>query len=151
MTNRLEQKMREVARLLEEKQRAKLWKMPNDLRITSSGEAVYGDKGPADFIGHTASGRCVFIECKDIQATALSLGSRGIKPHQWIALAELDRSGGIGLVVWARREEIAVLTVDMVRSLTRGRKSISWRAIPEEWKANLDSSDILVVLEKVNV
>lgn len=151
MANRLETKIRRVARSLEERQRAKLWKFPNDLRITASGEAVYGDKGPSDFIGHTKSGRAVFIECKDISGPNLSLGSRGLKPHQWIALAELHKSGGIGLVVWSRGDQVTVLDVDMIRSLTRGRKSISWRAIPDEWKASFSESAILELLERQDV
>jgi len=149
--NRLETMVRRVGRKLEELQRAKLWKMPNDLRITSSGEAVYGEKGPADFYGHTSSGRAIFIECKDIKATSLALGSRGIKPHQWIALAELHRAGGIGLVVWARGEMVTVLDVDMIKSLTRGRKSISWKAIPGKWKHPLTQPGIIALLEQHSV
>lgn len=143
--------VRRVGRKLEELQRAKLWKLPNDLRITSSGEAVYGEKGPADFFGHTSSGRAIFIECKDIKGTSLALGSRGIKPHQWIAIAELTRAGGIGLVIWARDEMVAILDVDMIRSLTRGRKSISWNAIPGEWKHPLTGPGILALLEQHQV
>ncbi|MEE8519500.1 MAG: hypothetical protein V3S98_10290 [Dehalococcoidia bacterium] len=146
--NRLETMVRRVGRKLEELQRAKLWKLPNDLRITGSGEAVFGEKGPADFFGHTSSGRAIFIECKDIRAPSLALGSRGVKPHQWIALAELTRSGGIGLVIWAREEMVAILDVDMINSLTRGRKSISWKAIPGEWKHPLTQPGILALLEQ---
>lgn len=140
-----------MARLLEEKQRAKLWKMPNDLRLTGSGVAVYGEKGPADFFGHTSSGRAVFIECKDIKSAALPLGSRGIKPHQWIALAELHKCGGIGLVIWSRLEHVAIMDVDMIKSLTRGRKSVSWNAIPGEWKHPLTEHGILTLLEQHKV
>lgn len=139
--------MRRVARSLEEKQRGKLWKMPNDLRITSSGAAIFGEKGPADFFGHTNTGRAVLIECKDIKTISLPLGSRGVKPHQWIALAEIHAAGGIGLVVWAKEDDVAVLDVDMIRSLTRGRKSVSWRAIPPQWKHPFGELGILALLE----
>ena len=151
MTNRLETMVRKVAQSLEERQRAKLWKMPNDLRITGSGTAVYGERGPADFFGHTDTGRFVFIECKDIRAPSLALGARGIKPHQWIALAELDRAGGVGIVMWARDKQVALIDVDMIKSLTRGRKSVSWKAIPGEWKRPLSHSGILDLLEQVDV
>ncbi len=147
MTNRLENMVRRAGKRLEERQRAKLWKLPNDLRITSSGEAVWGDPGPADFFGHTASGRAIFIECKDIKAPSLSMGSRGLKPHQWIALAELHRAGGIGLVIWAREEMVTILDVDMIKSLVRGRKSISWKAIPGEYKHPLNEPGLLALLE----
>ncbi len=146
--NRLETMMRRVGKALEEDQRAKLWKLPNDLRITSSGKAVWGEKGPADFFGHTCTGRAVLIECKDIKATSLSMGSRGLKPHQWIALAELTRSGGIGLVVWAREAAVAILDVDMIHALSRGRKSLSWKAIPPKWKHELSHSGIMDLLDK---
>jgi penicillin-binding protein-related factor A (putative recombinase) len=151
MANRLETMVRRVGRELDFAQRAKLWKLPNDLRITGSGEAVFGEKGPADFFGHTASGRAIFLECKDIKSPTLALGSRGIKPHQWIALAELHKCGGIGLVIWAREDQVAVLDVDMIKSLTRGRKSISWRAIPGEWKHPFTLPGILALLEQQDV
>lgn len=149
--NRLETMVRRAGRKLEELQRAKLWKMPNDLRITSSGEAVYGEKGPADFFGHTSSGRAIFIECKDIKSGCLALGSRGLKLHQWIALTELHNCGGIGLVIWAKEDMVTILDVDMIKSLTRGRKSVSWRAIPGEWKHPLTQPGILALLEQHQV
>lgn len=151
MTNRLETIVRRVGRELEDQQRAKFWKLPNDLRITSSGEAVWGEKGPADFFGHTISGRAVFIECKDIKGATLSMGTRGIKAHQWIALAELTRCGGIGLVIWAHHEEVAVLGTDLVYSLARGRKSVSWKAIPPEHKHELGTSGIMDLLKKHSI
>ena len=107
-----------------------------------------GEKGPADFFGHTCSGRAIFIECKDIKSSSLALGARGVKPHQWIALAELTKAGGIGLVIWAREEMVAVLDVDMIKSLTRGRKSISWVAIPGEWKTPFSEPGIMSLLER---
>lgn len=151
MTNRLEKMVRRVAQSLEERQRGKLWKLPNDLRITGSGRAVYGDKGPADFFGHTDTGRAVFIECKDIKAPSLAMGDRGVKPHQWVALLELDRANGIAAVLWAKGEEVALLDVGMIKSLTRGRKSISWKAIPGEWKRPLSHVGIMDLLDKVDL
>ncbi len=151
MTNRLETMIRRVGRRLEEKQRAKLWKLPNDLRITGAGEMIYGDKGPADFFGHTCSGRAIFIECKDIKSTSLALGARGLKPHQWLAIAELTKSGGIGLVIWAREDFVTIIDVDMIQSLTRGRKSVSWEAIPGEWKTPFGEPGIMALLERHQV
>ena len=151
MTNRLEKIVRRVAKELEENQRAKLWKLPNDLRITSSGEAVWGEKGPADFFGHTITGRAVFIECKDIKSGCLSMGTRGIKAHQWIALAEMTRCGGIGLFIWAHEDEVAVLGTDLIYSLARGRKSVSWKSIPPENKHELGHSGIMDLLKNHSI
>lgn len=151
MPNRLELMMRKVGKTLEEDQRAKLWKMPNDLRITSSGEAIWGEKGPCDFFGHSITGRAIFIECKDIKAKSLALGSSGIKPHQWVALTELTRCGGIGIVAWAREDKVAILDTDMIYSLSRGRKSVPWIAIPAQWKHELTHSGILELLARHQV
>jgi len=133
VSNRCEQLVRKVAKTLTDNQKAKLWKIPNDLRITSSGVMVFGEVCPSDFIGHTVTGRALMVECKDLRSTALSLGKSGLKPHQWLALAECHRAGGLALLVWSHLDFLSVLDMDLIRSLTRGRKSISWTAIPDSW------------------
>lgn len=127
--------------------------MPNDLRITSSGEAVYGDQSPGDFIGHTSTARAVLIECKDIRAPRLALGTRGLKPHQHVSLIELHRCGGIALLIWAKEEVVAVLDPDMIRAIVRPSrlKSIPWDAIHGKWKRPMTENGILDLLEMHNL
>jgi penicillin-binding protein-related factor A (putative recombinase) len=147
----LERVVRKVAERLHDRQKAKLWKIPNDLRITTSGEAIWGDQNPADFFGHTITGRFVLIECKNIQGSRLSLGTRGLKPHQFLALQEAHDTGAIALVVWARQEQVAVLDMDMIRRLTASRRSVGWSTIPAKFIRPYDEEGILELLETHHV
>jgi hypothetical protein len=127
---------------LRAQQRATLWKIPNDLRITGHGTMTHGDQTPADFVGFSAIGRVILVECKECQRPSLPLSKQGLKPHQQLALQECGRAGGIALLLWKRGEEIAVLDHDMIRVLGRDRRSIPWRAVPSTHRHH----DVLMLL-----
>ena len=133
VSNRLENIVRRAARSLREAQKAKLWKIPNDLRITTSGLAVFSDQSPSDFMGHTIQGRAIMLECKDIKAPSLAFGRSGLKAHQWIALQECHDAGGLALLAWSRGDWVSLLDMDLVRALSKDRHSIPWAKIPEQW------------------
>ncbi len=137
MTNALERRVRIVAKCLHENQIARLHKIPNDMKILGD-KAVHGEQTPADFIGWTASGRVIVIECKMCEAPSLGINSSGLKPHQLIALREANDSGGLGLLVWQRESQIAVIDADQVKLYSQCRKSIPWRFIPADFKHGLD-------------
>lgn len=147
----LERLVRAVAGRLHDRQKAKLWKIPNDLRVTSSGEAIWGDQNPADFFGHTINGRAILIECKEISGARLALGTRGLKPHQYLALQEAHKTGAIALVIWARAGRVAVLDMDMIRKLTENRRSVGWSTIPPRFIRAYDEEGILELLETHHV
>lgn len=136
MPNKLELAVRNATRTLRMQQRATLWKVPNDVRMTSEGTLVHGDQMPADFVGFSAIGRVILIECKESIRTALPLGKAGLKPHQQLALQECGRAGGIALVLWRKEDVTAALDHDMVRVLSRDRRSIPWKDIPASHKAH---------------
>lgn len=137
MTNALERRVRIVANALHEHQIARLHKIPNDMKIVGD-QAVHGEQTPADFIGWTATGRVIVIECKMTKDPSLQIGGKGLKPHQLIALQEAHNSGGLGLLVWQHDEEIAVIDADQVKLYSKFRKSIPWKAIPENFRRGLD-------------
>ena len=151
MGNRLEKLVRKVAKNLRDQQKAKLWKMPNDLRITSSGLLTFGDQTPVDFVGHNNQGRAVLIECKDYISPSLALGKGGLKPHQWMAMQECHDVGGIAILLWSHYELIAAMDMDMIRSLVRGRKSISWKAIPDGWVRPFGEVGVMALFDKHRV
>lgn len=130
MGNSLESDTRAAGRYLHDHQMARFWKIPNDLKITSGGFAVFAEQTPCDFMGFTSSGRALLIECKECKASSLSMGSRGLKPHQWLALQECHDAGGIAVLLWRRKGVDAILDVDMIRKFSKGKLSIPWSAIP---------------------
>jgi penicillin-binding protein-related factor A (putative recombinase) len=132
--NALETHVRAVARALHDHQIARLYKIPNDIKIID-GEVQYAERTPVDFMGFTASGRVIMVECKMRNALSLGLNSSGLKPHQMIAIREAHKAGGLGLVCWQRQGQVAVLDAGQVEIYTkgRGRKSVSWKDIPEKY------------------
>lgn len=144
----LERVVRAAGKRLTEKQQAKLWKIPNDLRITSSGECAWGDRLPCDFIGHTAHGRAILLECKQTRGTRLPVGPRGLKAHQFIALQEAHDAGAIALVIWARGKDVAAIPMDMLCHLLEGRKSIAWYSIPPRYVRTFTVEGVVELLEK---
>lgn len=127
----LERLIRKAAKALCEYQVAKLWKIPNDLRMTGGELMAYGEEQPADFIGHTATGRVVMVEAKMHNAPSLPIGSRsGVTPYQWTSLLECHKAGGIALIVWQRESKIATIDMDIASSLCWERKSVPWKKIP---------------------
>lgn len=137
MTNALERRVRIVAKSLHENQIARLHKIPNDMKILGN-KAIHGEQTPADFIGWTAGGRVIVIECKMCLESSLQIGGKGLKPHQLIALREAHDSGGLGLLVWQRKEEIAVIDAAQILAYSKMRKSIPWQAIPFKFIHRLD-------------
>lgn len=130
----LERLIRKAAKSLREYQVATMWKIPNDLRITGSGLATYADEQPADFIGHTTTGRVIMVEAKQHKGDRLPLYSKGgITPYQWTSLLECHKAGGIALIVWQRGDEVATLDMDMVQALATDRRSIAWKKIQKSF------------------
>jgi penicillin-binding protein-related factor A (putative recombinase) len=129
MTNALEMHVRKVAWALHDHQLARLYKIPNDIKV-NEGVIVHGEQTPCDFIGFTVTGRAILVECKMFQQPSLPVGAKGLKAHQLKALTECHKAGGIGLLVWQRGDELAVIDPDQVMAYSRGRKSIPWKAIP---------------------
>lgn len=139
MTNLLELRVRCIARMLHDHQVARLFKIPNDMKL-AGGVLIYGEQSPADFLGWTVSGRAIALECKEFKELSLPLGPKGLKPHQLIAITECHKAGGIGLLAWQRGDELAVIDPDQIRAYSRGRKSIPWKAIPARYKRPADCS-----------
>lgn len=131
--NELELHVRKVASFLHDHQVARLYKIPNDVKL-EGGVVVHGEQTPCDFIGFTVSGRVILIECKMRQQLSLAVGDKGLKPHQLKAITECHKAGGIGLLLWQRGDELAVIDPDQVLAYSRGRKSIPWKAIPARFK-----------------
>lgn len=137
MTNALESHVRSVARVLHEHQIARLYKIPNDIKVVD-GQVIHAEQTPVDFIGFTITGRAILLECKMRKAPSLSLGPNGLKAHQQIALNEVHRCGGIGLLVWMNEDRLAVIDAGQVNAYRKGKKSIAWRDIPEKFKHSLE-------------
>lgn len=132
--NPLERRIKAVARGLHAFQVARLYKLPNDVKIID-GEMIFAEQVPCDFFGFTSSGRAILVECKMCKGDTLAVGDKkGVKPHQIQALREVQRAGGIGLLVWQRLLDLAVIDIDQVIAYSAGRKSITWSRIPEDFK-----------------
>lgn len=84
-------------------------------------------------MGFTRTGRVVLIEAKETKRPLLSVGTRGLKYHQFQCLMECHKAGGIALLCWLHNGVLAVLDPDMIREFTRERRSIPWGKIPERF------------------
>lgn len=122
----LERLIRQASRHLRQRQICSLWKIPNDLRLTSDA-VVFGDPGPCDFIGHTVDGTAILIEAKSTKRSHLAVpNKRGIKGHQWIALRDAAAAGAHSMIIWKHGEEVAVLSFAHACLLLGSRRSIPW-------------------------
>lgn len=137
MSNALEAHVRKVAAALHDHQKARLYKIPNDIRIVDD-QVIHGGQTPSDFFGFTVTGRVILLECKMRAQTSLEMGPKGLKAHQQIAINEAHRAGGIGLLVWMNVDAIAVIDAGQVNTYRKGRKSIAWKDIPAKFKHPLD-------------
>lgn len=133
MTNALEAHVRKLARALHDGQIARLYKIPNDIKVVD-GQVIHAEQTPADFIGFTITGRVIMLECKMRKGTSLEMGPKGLKAHQQIAINEVHKAGGIGLLVWQNGDDVAVIDAGQVNAYRKGRKSIAWRDIPDKYK-----------------
>lgn len=123
MSNKLEALLRKAGRELPDYQVARLYKIPEEMTAT-----------PCDFMGFTAWGRVIMIEAKLVARTSLPINAKpGLLPHQFNALHECNKAGGLALVCWARDDECAVLSFDQVLELSRDRRSIPWQKIEERF------------------
>ena len=130
----LERLIRKAAKSLREYQVATLWKIPNDLRVTASGIATFADEQPADFIGHTRTGRVIMVEAKQHKKERLPLFSKsGVTPYQWTSLLECHKAGGIALIVWQCGDEVATFDMDIAIALSKDRRSIPFRKIQKRF------------------
>ena len=139
MANELETTVRKIARFLHEHQIARLYKIPNDIKMVN-GEVIHAEQTPVDFMGFTVGGRVILIECKMRKGPSLSLGPNGLKAHQQIALSEAHRAGGIALLAWKNDDAIAVIDFDQINAYRKGKKSIAWKDIPDKFKHPLDET-----------
>jgi hypothetical protein len=130
-----------VARALHENQKARLYKIPNDIKIVD-GAVIHAEQTPVDFMGFTITGRVILLECKVCTAKSLPIGPRGLKAHQHIAISEAHKSGGIGLLAWQHGLQVAVIDAAQVNAYRRGYKSIAWKNIPDRYKHALDEDPI---------
>jgi len=144
----LERLIRKAAVALHDYQVAKLWKIPTDLRITAGGLATYGEEMPADFLGHTVSGRAVMIEAKQHNSPRLPIGSKGgVTPYQWTSLLECHKAGGIALIVWQNGDQVCTMDMDMAQALSADRRSIPWHGIPAKFIHEIDNTSHLELFE----
>ncbi len=141
MTNALELRVRRVACELHDHQVARLYKVPNDVKM-EGGEIVHGEQTPCDFLGVTVTGRAIAVACKMCKELSLAIGKKGLKPHQLKAITECHKAGGIGLLVWQRGAELAVIDPDQILAYSRGRKSIPWKSIPAKFKRSVAVEDL---------
>lgn len=119
----LEALLRRAGRELADWQVCRFWKIPEEMQQT-----------PCDFMGFTAWGRAVLIEAKQVNRTSLPISnSPGLLPHQFGALEECNRAGGLALVCWARGDECAVLSFDQVLEFSYLRRSIPWGKIEKKY------------------
>lgn len=135
--NYLELRVQYVANLMHSHQVARLFKIPNDIRL-ADGEVTHGGQTPCDFMGWTITGRAIAVECKMFKQSSLPVGKGGLKAHQLIAITECHKAGGVGLLVWQRGEEIAIIDPDQIATYSRSRKSIPWKSIPDKFKRPMD-------------
>jgi hypothetical protein len=117
MSNKLELLMRKAARELRDQQVCVLYKIPEEMQQT-----------PCDFIGYTASGRCIMIECKMVKRPSLPIGKApGLAAHQWRALDEADRAGCQAMVLWMNGGEFYPIDIRLIRlHMAAGRRSVPW-------------------------
>jgi len=116
MTNQLEKEFRALCRALYDLQIAYIFKVPEEMQQT-----------PCDFFGHTTTGIAVFVECKQVNRSALPIGtSNGIAGHQWIALKQAHQCGCYSFLVWRRGEETALVPFSVCLEAAVDRKSIAW-------------------------
>lgn len=139
----LELLIRKAARALCDYQVAKLWKLPNDLRITGAGTMAFGDEMPADFMGHTIGGRAFMVEAKMHNDPSLPIGSKsGVTPNQWTSLLECHKAMGLALIAWQRGDEIAVFDMDVAVELSKDRRSIPWEKIQKRFLHSVESPSV---------
>lgn len=141
----LEAMVRDVAGLLEAKGACKLWKIPNDLRITGSGAMAFCEQTPCDFFGHTSEGKVILIECKDVKGARLPFSAAGFKPHQRTALEECAKTSGIAILLWKHQDQVVALTPWEVAKLSEGRRSLAWSAVEDMARpfSRKDLSDVI--------
>jgi penicillin-binding protein-related factor A (putative recombinase) len=136
MSNALETHIRKIARALHEHQIARLYKIPNDIKIVD-GQLIHAEQTPADFLGFTITGRVILLECKMRLRTSLELGPKGLKAHQQIAINEAHKAGGLGLLAWMNGDQVAVIDAGQVNAYRKGKKSIAWNDIHAKYKHTL--------------
>ena len=88
---------------------------------------------PADFMGWRSDGRCVLIECKDVDRPHLPLGkSPGLSQFQ-VQAAALSANKAIYLVVWKRADDAVVFPA----ATHLGQKSVEASRLTWHRLANL--------------
>jgi hypothetical protein len=128
--NSLEKRVRDVAAVLHAEQVCRLYQISNDIKIAGD-KLIHGAQVPGDFWGYTAGGRAILIECKMTSQPRLAIGTKaGLRPHQLAALFEIEKAGGLGLVVWQYQTQVAVIRSGLIRVLSKDRRSISWASCP---------------------
>jgi len=127
-----------AGRRLAEHQIAYLFKVPEEMVTT-----------PCDFFGYTRTGRAILIECKEVKRSSLPIGtSNGLRLHQWNALRDAGRANCIALICWLNDGVLATIDIDMAVALSRDRRSIPWKDIPEKFLHQSPTpSDCLTLLE----
>lgn len=105
-----------------------IWKWPTGM-VQKDGHVLHTQRTGCDFFGYNSDGRVVMIECKISKPDRLKLDERnGLRPHQFDTLKNCARAGGIAIVVWQHKNEIASMPVMFVADVMEreGRRSIVW-------------------------
>lgn len=111
---KLEITLRRIFEVIYDYQTAFIFKVPEALRQT-----------PCDFFGHTAGGRAILIEAKQVTRDSLPIGaSPGLAPHQVLALKQASACGAHSIIVWQHGEMIMPMHWFQAARLFEGRKSI---------------------------
>lgn len=111
---KLELTLRKVFRELYDWQVAFIFKCPEAMHQT-----------PVDFFGHTAAGRAILIEAKEVNRESLPVGIKpGLLPHQVLALRQASDCGCHSIVVWQHGEMIMPIYWHHFVNLYAGRKSV---------------------------
>lgn len=136
MPKNLEALLREAGRRLAEWQTAFIFKVPEEWSAT-----------PCDFFGHTAEGRAILIEAKQVARGSLPIcNSPGLATHQWNALCDANRANCIALICWMRQGVCATISMDMAIELSKLRKSIPWDQIPDQFMHRMVGADATLTM-----
>jgi penicillin-binding protein-related factor A (putative recombinase) len=106
-------------------------KCPNCNSAHSGWKPLHTKKTGYDFFGYSLDGRFIAIEAKECSRNRLPVNvqqGHGVKVHQVDALAEVERNGGIGMVVWLRHEEVTIVRGEKIepREKSISRKDLFW-------------------------
>src|SRR5690606_27994321 len=94
-------------------------------------------------------GLAILLECKQVARTSLSIvTSPGLQPHQFGALEDCWRAGGIALVAWQRRQELALIPFQELARLSLGLRRLAVAGAERPAERATPPVDYLVAIER---